>query len=125
MVAVRMMEVSVHQVVDMVAVGNPLVAAIRPMAMIRLMPPACVGGRASGRISRSDRQNVVIDMVAMMVMQVAIMQVICVAVVRNSNVAATGTMLMSVAFVNRAFWFCHSSLLSCNVSYPVPIGLYF
>jgi hypothetical protein len=112
MVAVRMMEVAVHQVVDMVAVGNSLMAAIRPVAMIRLMPPACVGGRAGRWIRRSDRQNVVIDVVAVMVMEVAIVQIVRVAVMRDGNMAAAGAMLVSVALVNLAFWFCHKLLLS-------------
>ena len=49
-IAVGMMEMSGDQVVDVIAVGNRLVAAVRPVNVSRFVAVALVTGRTSVRI---------------------------------------------------------------------------
>jgi hypothetical protein len=90
-VAMRMMQVPVHQIVDMVAVGD------------RLMPAAgtvLVGTlyfrRAAGRIGRVDTDDMFIDVVAMHVVQMAVVQIVDVAVMADCGMAAAGAVLMGM-----------------------------
>ncbi len=107
MIAVRMVQVAVHQVIHVVAVGNRLVAALRTMAMILLMAATGVLGRASSGVGRGDLQDVVINMVAMNVVQMAIVQVIGVAIVLDGGVAATRTMLVGMSLMHLTVLFFH------------------
>src|SRR5438132_10865200 len=99
----------------MIAVGNLLVAAGRTVAMILRMPSAFVLRRASSRVGRSDLQDVVIHVVTMNVMEVAIVQVIRVAVVLDGNVAAPWSVLVSMARMQLAVLLFHVCTLVCGV----------
>ncbi|MCP9469392.1 MAG: hypothetical protein NNA31_05245 [Nitrospira sp.] len=90
-----------NQVINMVSVGNSLMAAGGAMAMARLVTSAAMGRRTGGRILLRDIQAMFVDMVAMEVMQVAVMQIIRVAVMKNGRMAAPGSMLMIMLIVNR------------------------
>jgi hypothetical protein len=90
-IPVRMMQVTIHQVVDMVAVGD------------RLMPAAgtvLVGAlyfrRAAGRIGRVDTDDMLIDVIAMHVVHMAVMQIVDVAVMADCGMAAAGAVLMGM-----------------------------
>ena len=97
-VAVRMVQVAVDEIVDMIAVRNLRVATIRAVDVPRLMAAALVMGRAFIGVRRSHRQHALINMVAMVMMQVTVVQVINVSVVLDGQMTATRTMLMFVAF---------------------------
>jgi len=107
MIAVRMVQVAGHQVVHVIPMGNLLMAAGRTVAMGLLMPGTGVLGSAGSRVGRIDRQNVLIHVVAMNVVQVAIVQVIRVVAVLDGDMAATRAMLMAVAFMHLAVFLCH------------------
>jgi hypothetical protein len=107
MVAVGMVQVAVHQVVHVVAVGNLLVAAVRAVAMILLMHAAGVVGRAGSGVRRRDLQNVVINVVAMNVVQVAVVQVIRMALVPDGDMAAIRTVLVGMSLMHPAVLFVH------------------
>ena len=102
MIAVRMVQVAGHQVVHVIPMGNLLMAAGRTVAMCLLMPGTGVLGSAGSRVGRIDRQNVLIHVVAMNVVQVAIVQIIDMAVVHDAGVAAIRPVLVAVALVVRA-----------------------
>src|SRR5439155_10785787 len=74
MIAVGMVQVAGHQVVQVIPMGNLLMAAGRTVAMGLLMPGTGVLGSAGSRVGRIDLQKVLIDVVAVNVVQVAIMQ---------------------------------------------------
>ena len=114
MIAVGMVQVAVHQVIHMIAVGNLLVATGRAVAMILLMPSAFVLRRASREVGRRDLQDVVIHVVAMNVMEVAIVQVIRVAVVLDGNVAAPWSVLVSMARMHLAVLLFHVRTPLCG-----------
>jgi hypothetical protein len=98
-IAVRMVQVPIDQVVGVVAVGNGRVAAVRAVLVGFLVTAAVVAWRASGRVRRADRQGMLLDLAGVRVMQMAIVQVIDVAVVQNPGVAAARTVLVRVALV--------------------------
>jgi hypothetical protein len=84
----------------MVAVWHGLMAAPLPMPMPAVVVPAIVPRRAVRRVLGTDRQTVIVNVVAMRVMQVTVVEVIRVALVTDSSVAAVGPVLMPVTRVN-------------------------
>ena len=65
MIAMRVVEVPVHQIIDVVAVGYSKMAAVRPVHMISRVSGARVLGRAAIGIRRRDGNHVLIHMVGM------------------------------------------------------------
>jgi hypothetical protein len=106
-VAVGMVQVAFHQVVDVIAVGNLVVAAVRAVAMTLLMPAAGVVGRAARGVRHRDLQSVVIDVVAMHVAQVAVVQVVRVVVVPDGDMAATRTVLVGMSLMHSTVLIAH------------------
>jgi hypothetical protein len=98
-VAVRMVQVATHEVIDVVAVRHRFMAAVGPVTMCLLVSGAVMAGGAAGRIGTGDRQPVFLDVAAVLVVQMAVVQVIGVAVVVDGRVAAVRPVLMVVAFV--------------------------
>jgi hypothetical protein len=97
-VAVGVVQVAVDEVIHVVTVRHRLVAAARPMTMGGLVPVAEAGG-AVRRVLAVDLEAVLVDMVAMGMMQTAVVQIVGVAVVLHCRVAAVRTMLVGVIFV--------------------------
>jgi len=112
--AVGVVQMAFHQVVHMIAVGNLLVAAARAVLMILLMPATGVVGRTGSGIARSHLQNVVINMVAMNVVQVAIVQVIRMAIVPDGDMAAIRTMLVGMSLMHLAVLLLHVRTPLCG-----------
>jgi hypothetical protein len=82
---------SVHDVIDVITVGYAFVSAVRP---VRVRAP---GGRGAARgVGVADLNNMFIDMIAMRVVQVAIVEVVDVALMTHSRVSTARTMLVSV-----------------------------
>jgi hypothetical protein len=86
-IAVLVMQVTVDEVVRVVAVRHRFVTARRPVLVIRRVLGR-VPGCASRGILRVDRECVVVDVVAVHVMEVAVVQVVRVAFVLDGGVAA-------------------------------------
>ena len=94
MIAVRMMQPSAHQVIDVITMGHGFVPAGRAMLVrtTRLR-------RALHGIGGVDRDSVLIDMILVRVMQVAIMEIIDVAVMADRRMPTLRTMLVGVVGV--------------------------
>ena len=88
MVAVRVMQVAIDQIIDVVAVRHRFVAAARAVPMALGVALATVLRRAGSRVRGTDGQHVLLDVAATGVVQVAIVQVIDVPFVNNAGVAA-------------------------------------
>jgi hypothetical protein len=78
---VRVVQVVVDEVVDVIAVRHLCVAARRSMHVPGLVPRAHVAGRAALGMRRIDRDRALVHVIAVRVMQVAIVQVVDVTVV--------------------------------------------
>lgn len=99
MVAVRVMQVAVDEVVDMVAVRYCFMAATWAVYMAGVVAAAFVLGSASIWVLGADFNDVLVDMVAVRVMEVAIVQVIDVVAVFDGGVAAVFAVLVVMMVV--------------------------
>jgi hypothetical protein len=98
--AVRVMEVVVDEIVDVIAVRDLLVAAVRAVGVGAVVLAAGVIGCAGVRMLRVDLQDVLVDVVAVRVVEVAAVEVVDVVVMLDGLVAAAGPVLVGVAAVN-------------------------
>lgn len=87
MAAVHMVQAAAYQPIHMIAVRHRFVAATGPVHM-----RAGHRRRAPIGIGRADRDHMFIDMVAVRVVQVAIVQIIDMAIMLHGGVAAAGPM---------------------------------
>lgn len=99
MTAVGMVQVPIHQVIDMVAMGHGLMAAIGAMLVGRFVTAALVRRGATLGVVSIYGQGVLFDLAIFLMVEVAIMQVIDMALVNDGGVSAGGTMLVVVIFV--------------------------
>lgn len=107
MIAVRVVEVPVHQIIDMVAVRYRGMAAVRSVHVINRMSRASVLWRAVVGVRRGDGKHVLIHMISMGMMQVTIVQVVYVPVMPDSDVPATGGMLVIMVVMVGLITCCH------------------
>src|SRR5258708_1573195 len=91
MIGVRMMQVPVHQIVNVVAMRDRLVPATGAMLV-----GALYLRRAAGWIGGVDADGMLVDVIAMHVVQMAVMQIVDVAVMADRDVAAIRAVLMGV-----------------------------
>jgi hypothetical protein len=101
---VGMVQVPAHQIVDMIAVRNGLMAATWPMDVSGFMGCAIVLRSAGVRIPGADLQRMFIDVIPMHAVQMPVMQIVDVVPVLNRRMAATRPVYVSVRFVNRMFF---------------------
>lgn len=95
-IAVRMVQMTVDQIVDVVAVRHRFVAAARPVHMTGAMAGTVMLRRAAVRVGGADGDHVLIDMVAMHVVQMAVVQEIDMVFVTHCSMAALRAMLVVV-----------------------------
>jgi hypothetical protein len=96
MIAVRMVEVPADQIVRVVAVGNRLVAAARPVDVSRLVAAALVAGCANIGIVLADCNRMLRRATIFLVAQAAVVQIVDVPVMLDLDVPAIGTVLVVV-----------------------------
>ena len=92
-----MVQMAIDEVINMVAMRHGFVAAVGAVSMRRLMGGAGVSRRAFLGIRRGYLNLMVIHVVALSVMQVAMVKVIGVAVVFHSGVSAVWTMHVALS----------------------------
>jgi hypothetical protein len=99
-IAVWMMKASIHQIVHVVAMRNGSVAAIGTM---NVLPVVAFGAeRAFVGIRGTDGDGVFVHVVAMRMMQVAVVKIIHMPAMHNGNVSATFAMDVGMIGVSRA-----------------------
>jgi hypothetical protein len=96
---VRIMEMPIDQIINMVAMRHCLMSTVRPMHMLRCVPRAFMLRRAVLRIGRGYANHMFIDMALMRMMQMAGVQIIDMVVVHDPGVTALRPMWMIVIFV--------------------------
>jgi hypothetical protein len=97
--AVLVVKVAVHQIIGVIAVGYPEVAAALAVDVRLVVPATSVIGSAAPRVGAADREGVLIDVVAVDVVEVPIMEVVEVALVPDGRVATASTVLVGMTFV--------------------------
>jgi hypothetical protein len=99
-VAVRMMQVSSDEVVDVVSVRHGFVAAAGAMLVGGIVGATSMGRRARRWVRCTNSERVLVDSVALRVVQVAVVEVVGVAVMLHGLVAAAGAVLVRVIRVS-------------------------
>lgn len=94
-----MVQVAADEVVGVIAVGHGFVAAAGAVLMALLVFAAVVSRRARGRIGAADFELVLLDVLAVLMVQMAVVEIIDVAVVFHRGVAAVRTVLVVVVRV--------------------------
>jgi hypothetical protein len=92
-----MVQMAIHQVIYMVAMRHDFVAAIGTVSVGLLIGGAALVRRAFLRIRRGHLNLMVVHMIAVSVMQVAIVKIISVAVVFHGGVPAVWAMHVAVS----------------------------
>ncbi len=108
MIAMRMMKPSIHQIINVIAMRNGSVAAIGAMHMPRRAFGRGKTGRALVRIGGIDRNLVLVHMVAMRMMQMAVVKIIHVSLVLHGRMAAARTVDVRMIRVSRTGMFAHN-----------------
>lgn len=94
MVAMRMMQMPVHQIVDMVAVRYGLMPTPRSMHMPGLVSGAAMIRRAAIGILRRHFDRVLVDMVAVRMVQVPVVQKVHVVAMADGRMPTAGPVLV-------------------------------
>ena len=102
-----MVQVPVNQIVYVVAMGYRGMAAIRSMYVIGCMTGALVLWRADVGVRRRDAKHMFIDMIVVRMVHMAIVQVVNMAFMVNSDVPAIGSMLVVMVYVLGMVARCH------------------
>jgi hypothetical protein len=88
----RMVKMAIDQVIHMISMRNAFMTATRPMLMFRLMPLTLMLGRAALRVRRSDVDHMLVDMFAVHVVHMPIVQVIDMSGMDDSGMPALRAM---------------------------------
>ena len=98
MAIVRMMQVSINEIINMITVRNGGVAAVGAMNVLFVV--AFRAQRAFVGIDVTDRDDVFIHVVAVRMMQMAVMKIIHVPLVHNGDVPAVFAVNMRMTGVS-------------------------
>ncbi|MGE0035792.1 MAG: hypothetical protein AB7S93_09175 [Xanthobacteraceae bacterium] len=88
--AMRMMQPAVHEVIDMITVRDRLVTAARPVGMV----PAMNFRRAMRRVRAVNGDHMLVNVIAVHVVQVAVVKIVDMAIVPDCSVSAPRTVLV-------------------------------
>ncbi len=96
---VRMVQVAIYQIVHVIAVGNGFMTAAGTMNVLCVVARAIMAAGAIRGIVGVYIQGMLIHVIAVNMVQVAVVQVIDVVAMLDGGVAAIETMLMVMVFV--------------------------
>jgi hypothetical protein len=102
MIAMGMMKMAIHQIINVVAVGNSLVAAARTMDMASVVAGTLMVWGANIGVRVGNGNHMLVNMVHMGVMKVAIMKIINMPLMKDSGMATARTVDMGVIVVSGA-----------------------
>jgi hypothetical protein len=118
MVAMRVVQVPIDQIVDVIAMRHRLVTTPGAVLVGGVMPSATVVRRACRGVRGGDVDPVLVDMVTVLVMEVAVVQVVDVTVMTDSGVAAARTVYVGVIGVGRVRAGGHGAFLGSSPVKP-------
>jgi hypothetical protein len=94
--AMSEMQVARDQIIDMISVRHRLMSAVDAVPMSGLMPITAMVRCALSGVGRRDVEPMFIDMIAMDVVQVSVVQIILMVAVTNGLMAALGAMFVGM-----------------------------
>jgi hypothetical protein len=94
--AVGVVEVAVHQVIDVIPVRHRLVAAIRAVNVLLVVREAIMAWRTFLGIRRAHLNVMVVHVIAVGVVEVAIVKIVHVAIVLHRRMATVRAVLVAV-----------------------------
>lgn len=97
---VRVVQVAVDEVVDVIAVRDRFVPAAGPVDVRAVVARALVLRGALDRVGLADGQAVLVDVLAVRMMQMPVVQEVDVTVVLDGGVATVGPVGVIVSFVD-------------------------
>ncbi len=89
-------QMTIDQIIDVVAMGHRFVAAARAVDMAAVMSATIVLGGAGARVGGRHADDVLIDMALVRVMEMSVVKIIDMIVVLDGGMTAAGLMLMGV-----------------------------
>lgn len=95
-IAVGMVQMPVDKIIDMIAVGHSFMAATGAVSMAGLVATTVVRGGTGGRICGIDTDHMFLNTVRPDVVQMAVVEVVGVAIMSNRGMATGGTVLVRV-----------------------------
>jgi hypothetical protein len=113
-VAMRMMQVAIDQIVDVVAMRHRLVATARAMLVSLGVAAAIVVRGTAVRVDRTHGNDVLVKMIFVRVVKMAVVEIVHVALMPDRRMAAAGTVPVRVIVVDvmRAHRACLLQLIS-------------
>jgi len=105
----RMVQMTVHQVIQVISVRNRRMPATRAVHVPFLMPAALMAWGAAVRVDGGNFQHALVHMISVDVMQLAVMQVVHMTVVVDGRMPATWAMLVRMSMNLIAVAHCESS----------------
>ncbi len=93
-IAMRVVQMPMDQVIHMIAVGYWLMTAIRAVLMVRFMLSAVVFGRALERIGVGDVDMMLCHVISHLMMQMTIMQVVDMSIMLHGRMTTFWAVLM-------------------------------
>ena len=90
-ISVRMMQMTIHQIVYMISVWNLFMAAVWTVNMIWIVSSTSVVWRARTGVCRSDLDSMFVDVIAMGMMEMSIVKIVHMVSVLNRRMATSWT----------------------------------
>lgn len=116
-IAMGMVKMPVDDVVDVVTMGNRFVTAAGAMDVARLMSRTCVIRCADVRVRGGNLDHMFIDVIAMGMMQMAIMDIVDMIAMAHGRVsAARAVLVIMICVVGKCALVSHCRLSSMNDS---------
>jgi hypothetical protein len=98
-ISMRMMEMAVDQVVNVIAMGDLWVPAVGTVDVSLVVPTAVMIGRAAVRIRGIDFQHVIFNLIAAHVLQMPVLQVVGVAQMADGEMATARAVVVAVTLM--------------------------
>jgi hypothetical protein len=115
MVAVRMMEPAVNEIIDMVAMRHGLVAAVGSVTVCRIVASGMVLRITAVRIAVAYGDHMMLGAAALGMLQVAVIEIINVAFMPHGEMTASGAMNVVRSLARNARFWCHGGF---SVAHP-------
>lgn len=106
-VAMLVVKATVDQIVYVIAMGDGFVAAAGAVHVGVIMTEGIPDRMATIRICRADLDDMLINVIAMRVMQMTVVKIIDMIAMLDGGMAAAGAMLVIVVFMMREIAVCH------------------